>query len=88
MIADSMRELRMARRMTQKTLAKKIQCSVQYISNIENGHIQDPGMVFLFKASRALNVSVEYFADDAKDEIKRRRRMRAKPQDSLDSARL
>lgn len=67
MFNERIRELRIAKKISQVELAKKIGVTKQSVSNWENDNIQ-PSIDMLVKIARALNVSTDYLLalDDRK----------------------
>ena len=59
MLCDKIRELRIAKSMSQVELAKKLGVTKQSVSNWENDNIQ-PSIEMLIKISQTLNVSTDY----------------------------
>lgn len=59
MLCDKIRELRIAKSMSQVELAKRLGVTKQSVSNWENDNIQ-PSIEMLIKISQTLNVSTDY----------------------------
>ena len=59
MLCDKIRELRIAKSISQVELAKRLGVTKQSVSNWENDNIQ-PSIEMLIKISQTLNVSTDY----------------------------
>lgn len=61
-IARHLKDLREKKGITQETLAKKIQCTKQHVSNVENGKTM-PSFVYLNRSAKMLGIDKQMIRD-------------------------
>ena len=66
-IGEKLKRLRLAEKITQKELARKVGCTPAYISLLENGRV-DPSLSMLKKITATLNITiVDFFRPDTEE---------------------